>query len=244
MLFGLIGESLKHSFSRDYFTQKFIQEGLPHQYQNFELSQIADCKAVFEMPNLVGLNVTHPYKQAIIPYLNELSVEAKAIGAVNTIVLQNGYKKGYNTDYLGFQQLLAQFTLDKQKKALVFGTGGAAQAVLYALQQVGIAYQCVSRVPKDNTLIYAMLQNFDFSTVQCLINTTPVGMYPAVNEALPLPYTALGAKQIAIDLIYNPEKTLFLQKAQAQGAQVLNGYVMLVAQAEAAWKRWQTVLRE
>lgn len=240
MLLGLIGESLEHSFSKRFFSEKFEKEGLPHRYENFELPQISDFPALIAQQPLRGLNVTIPYKTAILPYLDELDAAAEAIGAVNTLVFsEKGSIKGYNTDVIGFRQSLEKAlraaALPKPKEALVLGTGGAAQAVVFVLKQLGIAPKLVSRSPQRGDYTYS-----DLKTLPLLVvNTSPVGTFPAVAEAPQLPYDAFSPQHLAFDLIYNPAQTRFLELASAQGAHTCNGYEMLVGQALAAWELWR-----
>ncbi|WP_299705182.1 shikimate dehydrogenase [uncultured Pontibacter sp.] len=239
--FGLIGEKLGHSFSKRYFSEKFEQEGITDAvYELYELSKITEFPALLaQEPELVGLNVTVPYKEAVIPYLDELDESAAKIGAVNTIKIADGKLKGYNTDFIGFRDTLAGFyPVGAGGKALVLGTGGAAKAVWAALDLLGIAYTSVSRNPRGNGLAYAAITPEVLQSYSLIINTTPLGMAPHVEAAPAIPYEALSAHHFLYDLVYNPEQTLFLQKGKAAGANTMNGLPMLYAQADAAWQIW------
>jgi shikimate dehydrogenase len=190
-------------------------------------------------PNIKGLNVTIPYKETIIPYLDKLSKKAAAIGAVNTIrFTKNGKLKGYNTDYYGFQKALEPLLKSNHKKALLLGTGGASKAVAYSLNHMGIATTYVSRTSSENAIGYSQITAETFEEYQIIINCTPLGTSPNTNVCPEIPYQYLTSKHIAFDLIYNPAETLFLKKAKKQGAIIKNGLEMLVFQAEKAWKIW------
>lgn len=239
MIFGLLGKSLQHSFSKRFFSEKFEKEGLPHSYENFELADIGDFPQLLQRHNLAGLNVTIPYKTAIIPYLDKLAPAAAEVGAVNTLVFsKNGQIEGHNTDVLGFRKSLKRclrpYLPQWPEKALVLGTGGAAKAVQHVLEQLSIAPILVSRSPERGDCTYAALEQLP----RLVINTTPLGTYPNTAEAPPLPYEAFSPQHLAFDLVYNPAQTLFLKKAAAQGAGTCNGYEMLEIQALAAWDLW------
>ncbi|GAB4125540.1 MAG: shikimate dehydrogenase [Raineya sp.] len=239
-LLGLIGYPLSHSFSKKYFQEKFVKEGIENfNYELFPLSALTDFPALLaKHPNLRGLNVTIPYKEAIISYLDELHPAAQAIGAVNTILLQNNKKIGYNTDYIGFLQSLKNWLAgEKIRQALILGTGGASKAVQTALASLGIAFVLVSHSGKGKA--YQDIDAPLMQSCQLIINTSPLGMYPQ-NETLPdIPYHWLSNRHYVYDLVYNPPETLLLQKAKKQGAKTKNGLEMLYLQAEAAWKIWQ-----
>jgi shikimate dehydrogenase len=237
--FGLLGRSLGHSASAAYFNEKFRQEGRrDHHYQNFELPRISDFPALLQQyPDLRGLNVTIPYKQAVMPYLSQLSATAQAIGAVNTIVFQPR-PCGYNTDAAGFWNSLAPHLQAHHRQALVLGTGGASRAVSYALRQKEIPHRCVSRSPQDDQLSYHAAAEA-LSDYPLLINATPMGTFPDTDTLPPLVLDGLGPAHLVVDLIYNPPQTALLKAAQQKGAAVLNGRPMLEAQAEAAWQLWQ-----
>lgn len=240
--FGLIGRHLQHSFSPAYFANKFKQEGiLDCTYDLFPLAQIEDFKALLQKnSNLKGLNVTIPYKQAIIPFLEDLSPQALEIGAVNTIQFIDGKLIGHNTDVYGFQTSLEKILSAPQfqSKALVLGTGGASKAVIYALQKLSIPYQYVSRSAATDILSYEMLSPEIIQEHLIIINTTPLGMAPNTDTCPLLPYLAIGQKHILFDLVYNPKQTLFMKKGLEQGAKSINGLEMLHLQAEKAWSIW------
>jgi len=240
--FGLIGKKLGHSFSKRYFTEKFERETITDAaYELYELATIAELPQLLQVnPELVGLNVTVPYKEEVIPYLDELDEAAATIGAVNTIKITNGKTKGYNTDFIGFKNSLEQFyPVQDRAEALVLGTGGAAKAVCAALQNLGLNYTILSRTTKPGQLTYSDLTPELLQKYNLIINTTPLGMYPTIETCPDLPYSALTPQHYLYDLVYNPEQTLFLQKGKAAGAQTINGLEMLIGQAEAAWKIWQ-----
>ena len=241
--FGLLGRSLAHSFSQQYFSQKFADLGLANcRYELFELAEAAELPQLLaRYPSLAGLNVTIPYKEQLGPYLARLAPSAALVGAVNVIELRaDGELVGHNTDYVGFRESLRRFypVRGAEARALVLGTGGAAKAVAVALRELGIACQPVSRRPQAGHLTYAELTPAVLAAHALLVNTTPLGTYPAVEECPPLPYEALTPGHYLFDLIYNPSETLFLQRGLAAGAQIKNGLEMLELQAEAAWAIW------
>lgn len=239
--FGLLGRNINYSFSKGYFTEKFSKEHFQgHTYENFD---IQDIDAFIELkennPDLSGLNVTIPYKEVVIPFLDKLSKNATQIGAVNTIKFtKKGKLKGYNTDYYGFKKSLEPLLQPHHKKALILGTGGASKGVAFALDQLDIAYTFVSRGGKENCIDYSLINATTFDNFQIIINCTPVGTSPNVDLFPLIPYEYFTEKHIAYDLIYNPAETQFLSKAKAQGAQIKNGLDMLIFQAEKAWKIW------
>lgn len=241
--FGLIGKKLGHSFSKKYFTQKFEREGIQDvQYELYELPNAQKLKSLLEQePELVGLNVTVPYKQDVIPLLDELDEIAAKIGAVNTISIRQGKTKGFNTDYIGFKSTLEEFyPQEERKQALVLGTGGAAKAVWAVLDALQIPFRSVSRNPNPakRELSYEQLTPKLLQTYNLIINTTPLGMHPHIDNMPDLPYEALTEQHYLYDLVYNPEQTLFLQKGATAGAQTCNGLDMLYRQANAAWAIW------
>lgn len=242
-LFGLIGYPLSHSFSKRYFTEKFEREGIAGcRYELFPLEYIEDLpKLLKRQTTLCGLNVTIPYKQAVLPYLQELEAGAEAIGAVNTIRIANGKLTGYNTDAYGFIESLQRFLQESDKQppgALVLGTGGAAKAVVWALQQLGIPHLSVSRRVEPGCILYENIDKERLTTYPLLINTTPLGMSPYTGACPPLPYDLLDRQNLLYDLVYNPEQTLFLQKGKQAGCHTTNGLEMLYLQAEKAWSVW------
>ncbi|MDJ0363784.1 shikimate dehydrogenase [Hymenobacter sp. H14-R3] len=242
--FGLLGRSLVHSFSQTYFSQKFDRLGLDDcRYELFELATASDLVPLLARhPELAGLNVTIPYKEQIWPYLTRVAPSAALVGAVNVIEFTaDGSLVGHNTDYVGFRESLRRFyplPLHATGRALVLGTGGAAKAVGVALRELGIAHWLVSRDPMSAHLTYDELTPAVLAAHSLIINTTPLGTYPAVDKCPPLPYAALTPAHYLFDLIYNPRETLFLQRGQAAGAHTKNGFEMLELQAEAAWAIW------
>ncbi len=242
MQVGLIGKSLKHSFSKKYFSEKFDRLDLHgHRYTNFELSSIEDFPALLrENPWLTGLNVTNPYKAAIIPYLDSLSAEAKQVEAVNTIKVVGGKLLGFNTDIFGFTESIKPWLKLSCNKALILGTGGASNAIAFSLTQLGINNTKVSRSPGSEQLNYdeasSKLKDYDL-----LVNTTPLGTFPNVKEVPPLNMRLLNRNHLIYDLVYNPRKTAFLAEAESKGAIIKNGYEMLVLQAEKSWEIWNEV---
>lgn len=239
--FGLVGRNISYSFSRAYFAEKFESENLKnHSYQNFDIQEIFEFPGILKNnPNLKGLNVTIPYKEVVIPFLDKMSKNASKIGAVNTIkITSNGKTKGYNTDFYGFKKSLKSLLQAHHQKALILGTGGASKAVAYALRLLEIDYVFVSRKVSEHTLTYEEVDASIFEEYQIIINCTPLGTSPNVEVYPDIPYQYFTTKHIAYDLIYNPEETVFLKRAKEKGAVIKNGYEMLVFQAEKAWKIW------
>ncbi len=242
--YGLIGEKLGHSFSKTYFSDKFRELKLAnYTYDLFELDEIKELLPLIKKKQLNGLNVTVPYKELVIPLLDELSEDAKAIQAVNTIDItwknNTPYLKGYNTDAFGFERMVKPFIKSHHERALILGTGGAAKAVQYILLKKGIETLFVSRNPsKKNQISYTDINEYVMNFHNLIINTTPVGMYPTTDYSPKIPYQHLTKKHTLIDLIYNPEITEFLAKGATHGCVVLNGIVMLHQQAEKAWEIW------
>ncbi len=241
--YGLIGKTLKHSFSKKYFTEKFEKEGITGcEYQLFELAKIHEFRTlVTNTPTLKGLNVTIPYKQEVIPFLSRLSPQAEKIGAVNVIKFEkDGSLTGYNSDYEGFKNSLLTFLDGKTpQKALILGTGGASKAVKVALEDLNIAVQFVSRTATENQLSYEALSEYIMEQHQLIINTTPLGTYPNVDDFPKIPYQAVSSAHFCYDLVYNPATTEFMKRSQQNGAKVMNGLPMLIGQAEAAWEIWK-----
>ena len=247
-MYGLLGKSLGHSFSKDYFTKKFSQLNLDYSYQNIEIQNIEDIiPYIKEHKNLKGFNVTVPYKEEILPFLDEIDTTAKEVGAVNTVkIYEDGRLKGFNTDVVGFEKLLKKTTRPQDYKttSLILGSGGASKAVQYVLNKKNIPYKIVSRSFKlgirneELGISYEEINIRGFEPYSIIINATPVGMFPNVNECLELPYSTANENNVFIDLIYNPEETLFMKKGKAQGAAAYNGLMMLHEQAEAAWDIW------
>ena len=239
--YGLIGKSLKHSFSKDYFTSKFEKLHIDANYSLCELANIEEIKDVFSK-KWQGLNVTIPYKEQIIPFLNEVDDLATQIGAVNTIQFSKKegqtWLKGFNTDVIGFETTLKPLLQTHHTRALVLGTGGASKAVTYVLTKLNIPYVYVSREAGLNKLGYEELTSELISTHTLIINTTPLGMFPDLESYPNIPYNAISEKHLLYDLVYNPVKTQFLLQGEAHGATIKNGLEMLINQAEAAYKIW------
>ncbi len=241
--FGLIGFPLSHSFSKGFFADKFAKENIVHtQYENFPIETIDQFSSLWEEePNLEGINITIPHKKAVIPFLDNPSSVVKAMNACNCIRKYNGQLYGYNTDVIGFEKSLQPFLNAHHQKALILGTGGAAAAVAWVLEKLGISYQYVSRTSAgENVISYDDLNSAILQDHLLIINTSPVGMYPHVNEAPTLDYTAITPAHHLYDLIYNPAETLFLTKGKERGASIQNGLEMLHLQAEASWEIWNS----
>lgn len=241
--FGLIGHPLTHSFSKKYFTEKFSQEGIAdHVYLNFPIERIELLDELFQrQPTLVGLNVTIPYKEKVIAFLDALDEMVRQTGACNCIKILHGKKIGFNTDVVGFGKSLDLKRNETHKHALVLGNGGAAKAVCFALKQRGISFLQVSRTPPTADFIaYSDIDSRLLATHTLIINTTPLGMYPDVATCPPIPYNHLTPAHFVFDLIYNPDKTQFLLKGEAMGAIIENGGGMLRIQADASWEIWNS----
>ena len=240
-IFGLVGKSLTHSFSKDYFNSKFKELDIDANYTNFELENINQIKGVLSTPNLLGLNVTIPYKESIIPFLDEIDDVAKQVGAVNTIQLKDGKTKGFNTDVFGFKQMIKPFFKSHHHRAIILGTGGASKAVDYVLRDLGCDPIFISRHPvNENEFRYEDINEIMINACPIIVNTTPVGTFPNVNEMPNVPTKFLTEKSLVIDLIYNPKETLLLKKAKQKNAWTLNGLTMLHQQAEKAWGIWNS----
>ncbi len=236
---GLIGKKLGHSFSKRFFENLFFEKQLKGSYELLELSGISEFE-LLKTKDFTGLNVTIPYKESVIPYLDELDETAAEIGAVNCIKFcKTGNLKGFNTDAIGFKNSLNSVLVDKKiGKALVLGSGGAAKAVCFVLTKMNIDFLIVSRSSKAGQLTYKDLNAKLIEEHKLIINCSPLGMFPAIDGAPEIPYSALGKSHILFDLVYNPEETLFMKKGKEKGAAVCNGLDMLYGQAEAAWKIW------
>lgn len=242
-VFGLIGQTVSHSFSKTYFDEKFFREGLrDHHYELFPLNTIKDLETLIkETKGLTGLNVTIPYKEQVIQYLDEVDPSAKKIGAVNVIKFQDGKRKGFNTDSDAFLETLEKWLpKDKTFKALILGTGGSSKAVQEALKKLKIKYQVVSREGSKADFSYEDLnkQPKVLTESKLIINTTPLGMHPNTDTMAPIDFEKIGPDHYIYDLIYNPARTLFLQRAEIRGATIKNGLEMLHVQAEKSWKIW------
>ncbi len=237
--FGLIGKSLSHSFSKSFFEGYFSANQIDANYDNFEFQNEEEIVHFLQEKKVEGCNVTIPYKQTIIPYLAELSEEAKVVGAVNTIRLENGRWIGYNTDVFGFKQSIKPFLTNRHEKALILGSGGAAKAVAYVLKEIGIEVLTVSRTPHGrNQFAYSDINEYMINACKLIVNTTPVGMYPNEDESIEFPFSFLNLEHLVVDLIYNPEITKFLEQAKANNATILNGASMLKEQALKSWAIW------
>tara|TARA_Y100001933_G_scaffold115760_1_gene115634 strand:- start:4475 stop:5227 length:753 start_codon:yes stop_codon:yes gene_type:complete len=237
--YGLLGKNISYSFSQGYFTQKFKHLGLSdHSYENFDIQNIAELENVLAQDHLKGLNVTIPYKQDVIPYLDELDPTAEQIGAVNTIQFTESGLKGFNTDAYGFQKSLEPHLKTHHKNALVLGTGGASKAICFVLDQMEIKNTYVSRSKKEGQYTYEELDKDIIEKNTLIINCTPLGTFPNVKDKPALPYQYIGPEHLLFDLTYNPEKTAFLATGEANGASICNGSKMLEYQAEKSWEIW------
>lgn len=240
--FGLIGKTLVHSFSKKYFTEKFEREAVDANYELYSIANVDSLRQFVQEHSLCGLNVTIPYKQDVIPLLDEIDSEAQMLGAVNVIkIKREGERlclKGFNTDVVGFRNSLKPLLKPWHTSALVLGTGGASKAVLYVLENLGIAARCVSRQKREGMLTYETLDADVMRRNTLIVNTTPLGTFPNVETCPDIPYRLLTEKHLLFDLVYNPEQTLFMKKGLQNGAAVKNGYEMLVGQAEASWRIW------
>ena len=236
-LFGLIGRPLGHSWSAKYFGEKFRREGIDARYELFELERIEDIASL--PPEIGGFNVTIPYKQAVIPYLDALSPEAQAAGAVNCVVCRNGRRTGHNTDIAGIRATLDMLAAGEDTgRALILGTGGASAAVQYVLAERGVPFELVSRDPARGNLTYEMLTTEMLRDYRLIVNATPAGMHPNTDDEPPIPYEGLNSGHMLFDLIYNPPLTRFLQHGAEAHALTAGGQTMFVAQAEASWRLW------
>ncbi|MBP3349075.1 MAG: shikimate dehydrogenase [Bacteroidaceae bacterium] len=241
--FGLLGYPLQHSFSSAYHNERFARWGLDAVYENYELSDLSQLRSIVECDKeLEGLNVTIPYKQSIIPLLDDIDAVAQAIGAVNVIRIERlddvVRMVGYNSDYIGFRNSITPLLKPHHTHALVLGTGGAAKAVCAALSDMGILVKRVSRTPREGELSYDNLTVGVIAQHTIIVNTTPLGMFPHVDACAPIPYELLTSRHLCYDVVYNPATTLFMKRASEQGATVCNGLAMLYGQADAAWDIW------
>ncbi|MCC6721908.1 MAG: shikimate dehydrogenase [Bacteroidia bacterium] len=239
--FGLIGLRLSHSFSKRYFEEKFKSLNLENHFYNlYELENINEILTL-KNKNLVGLNVTIPYKETVIHFLDDISNEAKLIGAVNTIKCDRNQWKGYNTDYFGIISTLSKFEKEKINGCLVLGTGGTSKTVCFVLNQLNIFYKCVSRDKTGNEIInYNQIDRDLLNNYNLIVNTTPLGMFPHPYNCPEIPYHLLNDKNILVDMIYNPTQTLFMKKGEEKGCITLNGLNALYIQAEESWKIWNS----
>ena len=241
--FGLVGKNIDYSFSRGYFANKFKAEKLDYVYVNFDLQDISQFQSIFKTSETIkGLNVTIPYKEAVLPFLNKLNKRAKKIGAVNTIKLtKKGKLIGYNTDYYGFKKSLQPHLKKHHTKALILGTGGASKAIAYALKKLNIECYFVSRSKKKGvTFTYSELDKTIIKNHHIIINCTPIGTFPDLNACPDIPYDGLTDRHILYDLIYNPEETKFLNIGNSKNCTIINGKRMLEIQAEKSWEIWNS----
>ena len=238
--FGLIGKNIEYSFSRKFFSEKFSSDNKysNYDYTNYDIESIHDLNNVFNSKNLCGLNVTIPYKEKIISFLDKISDEAEQIGAVNTICFENGSKVGYNTDIFGFTESLKMNKIDNIDSALILGTGGAAKTIIYFCNKNNIPFNVVSRQESNLNLSYNELNEDIFKKRVLIVNCTPLGTYPDIKKCPKLPYELINKENILFDLVYNPSETLFMKKGKEIGCKTLNGYEMLEFQAEMSWKLW------
>ncbi len=242
-LFGLLGKNIAYSFSKNYFLEKFKTENLPYIYQNFDIQTISELPILLndKIENLIGFNVTVPYKEKIFNYLDDIDDIAKKIEAVNTVkIIDNTYLKGYNTDYYGFEKSLKPLLKHTHKKALILGTGGASKAIKFVLQKLNILFKEVSRTPNSNQFSYIDVTKNILKEYTIIINCTPVGTFPNTEFAPEIPYLFLTKEHLLYDLIYNPKETLFLKNGKKQGATIKNGLEMLKLQAEKSFEIWMS----
>ena len=239
--YGLLGKDIDYSFSRGYFKEKFAKEDIDAEYQNFDIPSIAEFPELLKNhKDTKGINVTIPYKESVMRYLNMLNPDAKMIGAVNTIKFSDGKLIGYNTDHYGFTQAITPFLKKRHKKALILGTGGASKAVAFALEKLGIKFHFISRNPDFNEMNYKDIDEDTIKSYKLIINCTPLGTYPNVSSKPNIPYEAITEKHLLFDVIYNPTETAFLKLGKAQGATICNGLKMLEFQAEESWRIWNS----
>ena len=238
--FGLIGKTLKHSFSKTWFTKKFSEEGIQDcSYENYELQSVDELPALISAhPDLDGINITIPYKEEVLKFLEHNDDMVKEIGACNCIKIQNGVLSGFNTDASAFQRSLSDNLQSHHQCALVLGSGGASKAVQFALKKMNIDFLVVTRNKKGHFIGYEDLGQEVIEGHQVIINTTPLGTYPNVDEDPPIPYEWISPQHLLFDLVYNPPKSKFLQQGEKQGARIINGYQMLAGQAEESWRIW------
>lgn len=241
--YGLIGYPLSHSFSKKYFTEKFLSESITDvSYELYPIAEISELPILLaEYPALVGLNVTIPYKEKVIPYLSDLSAVVEAIGACNCIKILEGKLIGYNTDVIGFEKSLKKKLKPHHTKALILGTGGSSKAVQYVLNKLGISFIKISRSKTAETITYEEIDEALLSSHSLIVNTSPLGMFPNIEDCPAIPYQFLNASHYLFDLVYNPTKTKFLASGEKMGAVIENGSDMLVDQAEASWEIWNEI---
>ena len=241
--YGLIGKNINYSFSKEYFKQKFIDLNLKksHRYENIDLEELKGFQKLINQNNIKGLNVTIPYKEEIMGFLDEIDENAKKIGAVNTIKVDSNFKlKGYNTDYIGFINSIPKKLLKNIQTGIVLGSGGASKAIIFALNKMGIESIVVSRTKKQNFITYEELDRNIILKSQIVINCTPLGTYPNINESPNIPYKYLNTNHLCYDLIYNPKESQFIKKSKTNNAKTINGLNMLKIQADESWKIWNS----
>jgi len=241
--YGLIGKNINYSFSKEYFKQKFIDLNLKksHRYENLDLEELKGFQKLINQNNIKGLNVTIPYKEEVMDFLDEIDENAKKIGAVNTIKVDSNFKlKGYNTDYIGFINSIPKKLLKNIQTGIVLGSGGASKAIIFALNKMGIESIIVSRTKKKNFISYEELDRNMLLKSQLVINCTPLGTYPNINESPNIPYKYLNKSHLCYDLIYNPEESQFIKKSKTNNAKTINGLKMLKIQADESWKIWNS----
>lgn len=240
MKFALLGKSLSHSFSKSFFIDFFATNGIEATYENIELSEIKDVVSVLNSKKYDGFNVTIPYKESIMPYLDKISEEASVVGSVNTIKRENNQWVGYNTDTFGFQQSIKPFLTNLHEKAIIIGTGGASKAIVYVLKNIGISCVYISREPSLlKHFSYEEINEYMLRACKLVVNCTPVGTFPNIDEEILFPYYLLTNEHLVVDLIYNPKETRFLHNAKKNGATILNGESMLKEQALKSWEIWK-----
>ena len=239
-VFGLIGFPLSHSFSKKYFTEKFQKENIPGcHYELFPIESVSEVRNIIGTnPAICGLNVTIPYKETVIPYLDYMTDTVRQIGACNCIKITDGKLTGHNTDVIGFEKMLLPFIKTYHDKALVLGTGGAAKAVAWVFHKLGIEYKYVSRESGENKISYRDIDIHLMNICKIVVNTTPLGMAPNLDGVPDIPFDLISERHLFVDLIYNPAKTRFLSMAEKNGATIVNGMEMLIIQAEESWKIW------
>ena len=241
--YGLIGKNINYSFSKEYFKQKFIDLNLKksHRYENLDLEELKGFQKLINENNIKGLNVTIPYKEEVMDFLDEIDENAKKIGAVNTIKVDSNFRlKGYNTDYIGFINSIPKKLLKNIQKGIVLGSGGASKAIIFALNKMGIESIMVSRTKKKNFITYKELDKNILLKSQLVINCTPLGTYPNINESPNIPYKYLNKSHLCYDLIYNPKESQFIKKSKTNNAKTINGLKMLKIQADESWKIWNS----
>lgn len=239
--YGLIGKNISYSFSKSYFTTKFHNDAIKAKYVNYDIESIEEIKQIVNNSiDLQGLNVTIPYKEAVIPYLHDIDPQAKRIGAVNVIKIENKKMIGYNTDVFGFTKSIFPLIAPNHEAALILGTGGASKAIRHALVSMGYQINMVSRDAKKGDFTYDELDKDIIKNHQLIVNCTPLGTHPDVNQFPPIPYEFIDSSHLLFDLIYNPSVTSFLAQGKERGATVINGEQMLIGQAEKAWEIWNS----